>query len=505
MSGESSQTRGSEPSPSEGVEYDRLESSYLDERKLQRSAGALLLWGLGVGYVIAGDFFGWNYGLNAGGFGGMLIATAIMATLYLSMIFSIAEMATMMPVAGGPYAFARRALGPWGGYLTGLAVTIEYVVAPAVIAAGIAGYVAGMFTAPPDWILTWVPVALYVVFIAVNALGSKTSLGLLLVITVISVLALVAWALAMLPHADFGRLLDIAPAGEGEGDGGSRWLPNGWTGVIAALPAAGWFYLAIEGVPLAAEETRDPSTALPRGMIAAMLSLMGLSALVLVLAPAVTGSVALSGAANPLPAAAEVAEGGRGPIYWLTTVVGLIGLIASFFSIIFAYSRQIFALSRAGYLPRWLSKTNRRGAPHWALIVPGIAGYATILVVDHFNVAGAVATGDLLMQMAVFAALISYVMMMVSHFVLRRRHGGLDRPYRTPGYPLTPALALLLSLLALSSTLFYGGSALFSVLGVVAIFAVGLAYFGFYSRHHLVASAPEEEAALIERAERELA
>ena len=44
-----------------------------------------------------------------------------------------------MPVAGGPYAFARRALGPWGGYLTGLAVTIEYVVAPAVIATGIGG------------------------------------------------------------------------------------------------------------------------------------------------------------------------------------------------------------------------------------------------------------------------------------------------------------------------------------------------------------------------------
>lgn len=488
------------------IEYDEaVEDGYLDDRKLQRSAGALLLWGLGVGYVIAGDFFGWNYGINAGGFGGLAIATAVMATLYVTMIFSIAEMATMMPVAGGPYAFARRAMGPWGGYVTGLAVTIEYVIAPAVIATGVAGYVAGMFAEPPAWLEVAVPIGLYVVFVAINMMGTKTSLAVLLVITAVSVVALLIWAVAMVPHVDFGRLGDIPPD---PGRGHSRMLPHGVAGVIAALPAAGWFYLAIEGVPLAAEETRDPSRALPRGMIAAMLSLVGLSALTLVLAPAVTGSAALADAANPLPAAAEAASG-RGWAYWLTTVVGLVGMIASFFSILFAYSRQIFALSRAGYLPRWLSKTNARGAPHWALIVPGAMGYATIVVVDHFNRpdhadVGEVATGDLLMQMAVFAALISYVMMMLSHFVLRRRHGELERPYRTPGYPITPAVALVLSLVALTSTLFYGESALTSVIGVLVVFALGLAYFGLYSRHRLVASAPEEEAALIERAEREL-
>lgn len=237
-----------------------------------------------------------------------------------------------------------------------------------------------------------------------------------------------------------------------------------------------------------------------------MLSLVALSMLVLSLAPGAAGSAALSSSDNPLPEAVE-AVSGRGWLYWLTTVVGLAGLIASFFAIIFAYSRQIFALSRAGYFPRWLSKTNRRGAPHWALIVPALVGYAITRVVEHFNDGegdDAVAAGDLLVQIAVFAALISYVMMMVSHFVLRRRHAQLQRPYRTPGYPITPAVALVLALLALSSSLFYGEAALLSVLATLAVFAVGLAYFGLYSRHHLVASAPEEEAALIEAAEREL-
>jgi len=479
------------------IEYEAVAGDYLESRQLQKSAGALLLWGLGVGYVISGDFFGWNFALNAGGFGGLLVATGVMATLYLTMMFSIAEMATMMPVAGGPYAFARRALGPWGGYLTGLAVTIEYAIAPAAIATSIVGYVGGMFVVPPAWLSWAVPLIAFAVFVAINALGSKTSLALLLGITGVSVVVLLVWAAAMVPDVDPARWTDI-PAEAG----GTAWFPKGFGGVVAALPAAGWFYLAIEGVPLAAEETKDPATALPKGMIAAMLSLIATSALVLFIAPGVAGSAALADSGNPLPEAVEIARG-RDWVYWLTTVVGLTGLIASLFSIIFAYSRQIFALSRAGYLPRWLSTTNRFGAPHWALIVPALLGYASILVIDAVK-SGAVPTGDLLIQVAVFAALISYVMMMLSHFVLRRRHAELARPYRTPGYPLTPAIALVLSLAALSSSLFYSESVVATILGTLAVFALGLIYFGVYSRHHLVATAPEEEAALIEAAEGEL-
>ncbi|MCA9709327.1 MAG: amino acid permease, partial [Myxococcales bacterium] len=207
---------------SERVEYEDVDAAYLEQRSLQRTAGPVLLWGLGVGYVISGDYFGWNYGLNAGGFGGLLVATALMATLYVTMIFSIAELATAMPVAGGPYAFARRALGPWGGYVTGLAVTIEYVVAPAVIATGIGGYVAGMFPAAPPWVETWVPVVAYAIFVGVSLWGSRVSLALLLGITVVSVGVLLVWAAAVLPHVQWSRLLDMAPV-----EGGSALLPKG--------------------------------------------------------------------------------------------------------------------------------------------------------------------------------------------------------------------------------------------------------------------------------------
>ena len=77
--------------------------------------------------------------------------------------------------------------------------------------------------------------------------------------------------------------------------------------------------------------------------------------------------------------------------------IGLAGLIASFFSIIYAYSRQLFALSRAGYLPTSLSVTNSRKAPTLALIVPGVIGFVLSLT----------GQGAMLLNMAVFGAALS--------------------------------------------------------------------------------------------------
>jgi ethanolamine permease len=307
----------------------------------------------------------------------------------------------------------------------------------------------------------------------------------------------VAWAFAVLPYADFDRLFDLAPTA-----GNDAVWPRGLAGIVAALPAAAWFYLAIESVPLAAEETIDPARNLPRGMLAAIATLVALSLLVLVLAPASAGTAALAASDHPLPEAVA-AVAGRGFVYGLTTAVGLLGLLASFFSLVFAYSRQIFALSRAGYLPRWLSRTNRFHAPHYALIVPALLGYGILRGVDVVA-AGRVATADLLVQIAVFCALVSYVLMMVSHLVLRVRAPDLPRPYRTPGGPVLPIVALARARAALTASLFHAAAAAWVVAGAIGLLALGMAWFALVSRHRLVATAPEEEAALVRAAEAEL-
>ena len=99
--------------------------------------------------------------------------------------------------------------------------------------------------------------------------------------------------------------------------------------------------------------------------------------------------------------------------------------MASFFSLIYAGSRQLFALSRAGYLPRFLSLTSSRKAPYLGLLVPGR---------DRLRAwPRPPATGPRMLNVAVFGATISYALMSLSHIVLRRREPGLERPYRTPG------------------------------------------------------------------------
>lgn len=129
-----------------GVDYEKVGADYFEQRQLNKgAAGWVLLVGLGVAYVISGDFAGWNFGLKQGGWGGLLIAALLMATMYTCMCFALAELASIIPTAGGGYGFARRAFGPWGGFLTGTAILIEYAIAPAAIATFIGAYCESLF------------------------------------------------------------------------------------------------------------------------------------------------------------------------------------------------------------------------------------------------------------------------------------------------------------------------------------------------------------------------
>src|ERR671911_2302023 len=67
----------------QGAEYESVGSDYMEQRQLQKgAAGWVLLAGLGIAYVISGDAAGWHFGLGVGGWGGLLIATLLMATMY---------------------------------------------------------------------------------------------------------------------------------------------------------------------------------------------------------------------------------------------------------------------------------------------------------------------------------------------------------------------------------------------------------------------------------------
>ena len=471
-----------------GADYEDAGADYLDKRQLQRGAGGpVLLVTLGVGYVIAGDYAGWNFGLAQGGWGGLLIATVLMGAMYTAMCFSLAELSSIIPTAGGGYGFARRAMGPWGGFLTGTAILIEFVLAPAAVVTFIGAYVETLvgFGGPLVYLF------FYALFIGIHLYGVGEVLKLMFAIATVATITLLVFVAGMIPHFDPSNLFDIAPT---QAAGASSFLPFGYLGIWAALPYAIWFFLAVEGVPLAAEEARDPVRDVPKGLIGGILILCLLAALIMVLGVGGAGSSVIQESGNPLVDAIQSpqAYGGPNALSSFVNIVGLVGLISSFFAITFAYSRQTFALSRAGYIPRVLSLTSGRRVPFLALLVPGAFGFLLSLT----------GQGDLLILVSVFGATVSYVLMMLSHLLLRVREPDLERPYRTPGGIFTSGVALVLAAVATVAGLLVDPRV---VVVTAVVYVIMIAYFALYSRHHLVSQAPEEEFEAIQKAESELA
>lgn len=319
--------------------------------------------------------------------------------------------------------------------------------------------------------------------------GAGEALKIMFVITAIAAAALFVFIIAMIPHFNSANLFNIAVSTDKAG--ASPLLPFGYLGIWAAVPYAIWFFLAVEGVPLAAEEAKDPTKSLPRGLIGSMLILAAFALLILILGVGAAGADLLKDSGAPLVDALVAVYGKNTWLAGFVNFVGLAGLVASFFSIIYAYSRQIFALSRAGYLPTSLSLTNKNKTPYLAIIIPGIIGFGLSLTGE----------GDLLILMAVFGATISYVLMMMSHIKLRISRPEMHRPYKTPGGIVTSSIALVLALIAVIAGFVVNPKVWFIAAGIYALF---IAYFFLYSRHRLVQGTPEEEFENIRKAEQEL-
>ncbi len=469
------------------VTYTPADRAYLDKRRLRRHARVWHLWAMGVGAVISGDFFGWNYGLTAGGFGGMLAAVTVMTAMYIGLCFSIAEMSPALPHAGGAYSFARTAMGPWGGYITGLAENMEYILTPAVIVVGVGGYLGAVFGTSSAWEPAWW-LACYALFVGLNVWGVELTFRVSALVTLIALAVLAVFWVGAAPHFNLARWA-------------SPYFPPGSSKAASAmveLPFALWLYLGIEQLPLAAEESHDPKQDMPRGILYGLLTLIAVSFLTVVLSSGIApgaSKVALSN--EPLFLGFRTIFG-QGLRTRALALVACTGLIASFHTIIFAYGRQIYSLSRAGYFPTRLSETHgRRATPHRALIAGSLLGYAVALVI-HWTPQGS-PVGAILLNMAVFGAVLAYILQMASFILLRVRLPRLERPYRSPlGVP-GAAIAAIIAVLTLA-TLFRNPDYNKGVIGAAVWFLLGIAYYAGYARHRLVL-APEEESALAHRRE----
>jgi ethanolamine permease len=444
---------------------------------LSRSLGGLHLWGIAVGLVISGEYFGWSYGWALAGTLGFLVTTVFVALMYTTFIFSYTELSTAIPHAGGPFAYAYRAFGPAGGYLAGFATLIEFVFAPPAIALAIGAYLNVQF---PGLSARAAAVGAYVVFMMLNIAGVTIAAAFELVVTVLAIGELLVFMAVVAGGFSWSHFA----AGGWAGGASPDWSTVG--GMFGAIPFAIWFFLAIEGAAMAAEEAKDPRRTIPRAYIAGILTLVVLAFGTMIFAGGVGDWRLLANINDPLPQAMKRVVGAQSGWLHLLVWIGLLGLIASFHGIIMGYSRQIFALARAGYLPRGLAAIHPRfRTPHVAILAGGVVGIGAIFSDELVKIAGQPLTASIV-TMSALGAIVMYIVSLASLFRLRRREPGLARPFRTPCYPAVPLVALAIAVVALVAIVYY--NALIAVL-FVAAGAIGAVAAAWRARAGLAAAA----------------
>lgn len=477
------------------IRYRTVSDDFFAQRQLTRHAGTWSVLAFGVGAVIAGEYTGWNPGLIDGGFGGLLIATLLVTLMYMALCLSLAELAAAMPFAGCAYAYSRAVLGPWGGFLAGLTQSVAALLGSAVFVVQIGDTIVpamdraiGVRLPEPVW---WA--ILYGIFAAINIFSVALffRVAVVLCVSALGVLALF-WYEAM-PFFELHLALNT-PAGLG----GTPWLPNGLAGIAWALPFAIWFYINIEQAPIAAEETKQPERVMPRALIWGMLILIAAALLTLFLNSGVSPGAEQVGLAKEALLVAFQNVLVFSLPHALLPFLYLVGLVASFHTSIYAYSRSLYVLSRAGYITSTLSVTNpTRRTPHYAIIAGTLFAYAVALVI--YLVPRDSRVSVLLINMSVFSALISYLLVMAAYVILARDYPWMKRPYVSP-LGVTGAITAFLLAAAAVLLLFHNPAYRPGLYGASAILIGGIVYFIAFRRHRLIAS-PEEMFALeLERA-----
>jgi ethanolamine permease len=439
------------------LNFNRLEQQQ-NTQSLKKSLTPLMLWGLGVGYVISGMYFGWNLGLEKGGTLGLAIATFFIIILYVTFTFSYSELACAIPKAGGIFDYAGRALGKDIGFIAGMAQNIEFIFAPPAIAFAIGAYFNLIF---PQFDILWVAITVYVIFTLLNIYGVKAAATFELIVTLLAVIELLIFSGVTLPHFQAENLTRNA-------------LPYGYTGVFAALPFAIWFFLGIEGVANVAEETINPQKDILKGFGSAIITLVVLCVLTFVAAIGVGGWEAIVFNAeggtsdSPLPMAMAMIVGGNSLLFHMLLTVGLFGLVASFHGLMLAGGRSTLEFGKAGYAPRFTGKVDPKfQTPANALLVNTAIGIIVLLTGKTTEI----------ITMAVFGALTLYVIAMISLIALRKKEPQLERPFRVPFYPLSPILALIIAVVSLISMTYYNFDLALIYFGLLVVSYLGFKIF----------------------------
>ena len=439
---------------------------------LRKAFSGIHLWGVGVGTVIAGTFFGWNYGVELSGAFGFIIATLIVSVFYILLTKVFAELSTMLPYAGGPYAYGRKGLGTFFGYLTGVTTIMEFMCAAAAITISISLYFSKLY---PTISHIHIIAFIYILFIIIDIIGIKQSGVFQLIITGVAISALVLFFLGTSGSASIVTLTS------------QPMFINGLDGIFAAIPFAMWFYICIEGISLAAEETKNPHVNIGHGFKFSIGTVVLLNIGILIIAFATVPMQYFINTDSPLTSILMKVQPNDKVAIVVFSTLALCGLLASLHGVINGFSREVFSLSRAGYLPQILSSLHPvTRTPYLAIILSGLMGVALPLMADVKT----------LVFLASFFALLMYFLVILSYIKIKTTEGDKIKSFSMKlwlGFLLIIATTLLVIMI-----LMLVKQSQYIMYAVVFFSITGFYYFMIGSKH-IMPDAPEEIEAKVEK------
>lgn len=438
------------------------------QQGLKRVLTTKYLWALGVGTVMANSFFGWNYGEAVVNRMSFLLALIIITVFYFTFMLTFAEMATTFPYAGGPYAFARRAFGKTFGYLTGVTTVLQYVFAAAVVAYSLGQYIHFLVPKMPALVIS---VLALLVLTVIQIIGIREASLIQFIITGCAVSGFILFYMGTYHAANINFSLPQVNNAD-------------VTGIFMSIPFALWFYIGSEGIAMTAEETKEPDKSIPVGFLTTTLTMIFVAAGAWFFSTyaSMSQEYPILGSYPLFSVLSNVQQNDK-ILLTVFAILGMSAFLASLQAIINASSRQVFALSRAGYLPHFLSKIHyRRRTPYLATVLPGLLAIICMLMIK----------AKFLITMAGLAANIMYLIILVAFFKIRLDQPDLPQTYTVPLYPFTPTIALVISLVGLISfTLFYYQA----IIAMVFIYSMGVVLFLCLIRNNILDDAPEEFSA----------
>jgi APA family basic amino acid/polyamine antiporter len=355
---------------------------------LKREIGLFGATALGIGAIIGSGIFIVT-GIVAGMAGpAMIISVLIAGIIALFSAMSVAELSAYLPEEGGTYAYAQKLISPFVGFIAGWIWVFSNIFVGAAVSLGFAHYFATLFPAIP---VKGIAVIICLIFIIINSIGLKESTilnNLLVTFKVLILLFFIAFGLG------FFSTTNLTP-----------FAPSGISGILGGAALIFFAYTGFARVTIMAEEVHDPRVTIPRSIYLALAISTALYIFVSIIAVGLVGAPALSQSGSPLADAIRVT--GSSPAVLLISLGAMIATASVLLTTIMGISRILFAMSRKGDLPVFLTHIHPRfNTPHFAIWISGACMIAAILLADL----------TLVVAVSTFAMLVFYLIADIAAF-----------------------------------------------------------------------------------------